>query len=200
MTSTRSYRMSTRAAATEATRERIVEAACDAFNNSWYDDVTIRGIAAAAGVALQTVVNHFATKEALFIAANERNVERIERTRWGAAPGDVSGAVSALVDDYERNGDATIRTLAVEEHVPVVGPSIEQGRQGHERWVQEMFPEAIDGLTGAERKRRVAQLVAVTDVYTWKLLRRDKRLSREQTITAMCELVLAMHPNKQGGS
>jgi hypothetical protein len=29
--------------------------------------------------------------------------------------------------------------------------------------------------------RRLAQLIAVTDVYTWKLLRRDRGLSRKQT-------------------
>jgi hypothetical protein len=35
----------------------------------------------------------------------------------------------------------------------------------------------------------VAQLVAVCDVYTWKLLRRDAGLSRTQTRTALLELL-----------
>lgn len=198
MTSTRSYRMSARAAGAEATRDRIVQVACEAFDGDWYDHVKLRAIAAEAGVALQTVLNHFPTKEALFLAASERSIETIEKARWSLLPGDVTAAVTGLVDDYERNGDATVRFLAVEERVPVVGPHIRLGRQEHERWVQVMFPIALEGLTGAEHRRRVTQLVAVTDVYTWKLLRRDKRLSRNETIKAICELVLALH-NPQGG-
>jgi hypothetical protein len=40
-----------------------------------------------------------------------------------------------------------------------------------------------------ERERRLAQFVALCDVYTWKLLRRDARLSRSQTELAMTELL-----------
>ena len=40
-----------------------------------------------------------------------------------------------------------------------------------------------------ERERRVAQFVAVTDIYVWKLLRRDRELSARQTKLAMRELL-----------
>ncbi len=185
--------MSTRAAAAEATRERIVAAAQDAFMNQWYDDVTVRGIAAAAGVALQTVLNHFPSKEALCAAANERLAGSIESARWRVTPGDISGAIKTLVDDYERTGDASLRMLAVEERVPAVQPWIALGRKGHQDWCEEMFASALDGLTCRQRVRRLAQLVVATDVYTWKLLGRDKGLSRSETITAMRELVVALH-------
>ena len=190
--------MSTRAEAMAATRERIVDAAEQAFRANWYDDVTMRGVASAAGIALQTVVNHFGTKEALFAAASERHAEETERTRWSVEPGDVEGALATLVGDYERNGDMILRTLAVEERVPVVRPMLALGRQGHQDWVEHVFGAALEGLDGLERKRRLAQLVVVTDVYAWKLLRRDKRLSRSQTITAMRELVAALH-DPEGG-
>src|SRR5918998_6059260 len=108
VTGTRTYRMSARAAATEATRERIVAAAQDAFMNEWYDDVTVRGIAAAAGVALQTVLNHYPTKEALCAAANERLARSIESARFTVQPGDLPGAIKTLVDDYERTGDTAL--------------------------------------------------------------------------------------------
>ena len=190
--------MSARAVAMAATRERIVEAAEQAFRANWYDDVTMRGVASAAGIALQTVVNHFGTKEALFAAASERTVARIERARWGVEPGDVGEALATLVADYERNGDMILRTLAVEERVPVVRPMLALGRQGHQDWVEHVFGAALEGLNGQERKRRLAQLVVVTDVYTWKLLRQDKGLSRSQTITAMRELVAALHDSEGG--
>lgn len=200
MTGTRTYRMATRAAAAEATRERIVDAACDAFGEHWYEDVTLRGVAAAADVALQTVVNHFGSKDALFAAAAERMAARIHEARWSVVPGDIDGAVTALVDDYERTGDGIVRMLAVEDRVPVVRPILELGRQGHQQWVEQVFAAALAGRRGPARARRAAQLVAVTDVYTWKLLRRDKGLERKQTVTAMRELVVALHDDTDRGT
>jgi AcrR family transcriptional regulator len=185
--------MSSRAAAMEVTRERIVEAATDSFTTQWYDDVTMRAVADAAGVALQTVVNHFGTKEALFAEALERWGDRIEVTRFAVVPGDLDAAIATLVDDYERTGDAALRMLAVEERVAPVREPIARGREGHERWCERTFPGALRGLRGAARRRRLAQLVVATDVYAWKLLRRDKGLDRSQTITAVRELVRALH-------
>ena len=190
--------MSVRAAATEATRERIVEVALDAFSAHWYDEVTIRGVARDAGVALQTVRNHFATKDELFLAATERIQESIDSVRWAVTPGDVGGAIATLVADYERTGDANLRLLAVEPRVRVVQPLMAHGRAGHQAWVEHVFAAALAGLRGKARARRIAQLVVVTDVYAWKLLRRDKGLDRNQTITAMRELVLALHPDSEG--
>ena len=190
--------MSARAAAMAATRERIVEAAEQAFRANWYDDVTMRGVASAAGLALQTVVNHFGTKEALFAAASERTAAEIERERWAVEPGEHDGAIATLVADYERNGDMILRTLALEERVPVVGPMLALGRRRHQDWVEHVFGAALEGLDRQERKRRLAQLIVVTDVYTWKLLRQDKGLSRSQTIIAMRELVAALHDSEGG--
>ena len=192
--------MATRAASAEATRERILGAACDAFLASWYDDVTLRDVAAATDVALQTVVNHFGTKEALYGAAVERISDAIEARRYDVEPGDVEGAVAGLIDDYDRTGDFTLRTLAEEGRLAVVGPGLARGRRGHQDWVEHVFPAALRGLRGAARQRRLAQLVAVTDVYTWKLLRRDKGLSRDQTVLAIRELVEALHTSPRGGS
>jgi hypothetical protein len=47
----------------------------------------------------------------------------------------------------------------------------------------------LDGLSGPLRRRRLAQLVAICDVYVWKLLRRDARLSRKQTELALIEML-----------
>jgi AcrR family transcriptional regulator len=200
MTGTRSYRMVTRAAAAEVTRERIIEAACDAFGEHWYEDVTLRGVASDADVALQTVVNHFGSKDALFAAAAERMGARIHEVRWSVTPGDIDGAVTALVDDYERTGDGIVRMLAVEDRVPVVRPTLALGREGHQQWVEQVFAAALAGKRGQARTRRVAQLVAVTDVYTWKLLRRDKGFDRKQTVMAMRELVVALHDDTDRGT
>jgi AcrR family transcriptional regulator len=190
--------MSARAAAAEATHERILEAASNAFMGVWYDEVTLRDIAAEAGVALQTLVNHFGSKDELFAAAAKHIGTSISSLRSTVEPGDLEAAAATLVDDYDRTGDFIIRTLAVEEHVPAVRSVLAGGRRGHQDWVERVFAGGLTGLRGVARKRRVAQLVAATDVYIWKLLRRDKELSREQTITAIRELLEALHEHKGG--
>jgi AcrR family transcriptional regulator len=49
----------------EATRQRIVDAAIDAFRKRGFEATTTRDIAAAADIATGTLFNYFATKEAI---------------------------------------------------------------------------------------------------------------------------------------
>jgi AraC-like DNA-binding protein len=52
-----------------------------------------------------------------------------------------------------------------------------------------VFGPHLSDLAGVDRDRRPAQLVAVCDVYTWKLLRRDAGLSRRQVTIALLEML-----------
>jgi AcrR family transcriptional regulator len=174
--------MELRGAAAEATRERILKAAGEAFLDSWYDDVTLAAIAKRAGVSGQTVINHFGGKEALFAEAHARMSEELVTRRYTPEPGDVPGAIGALIEDYEITGDAVIRLLALEEKVASVRPLLKLGRAGHREWVETMF-----GARGL-----LPELVVATDVYTWKLLRRDQGLTRQQTAAAMRRMVEAL--------
>lgn len=185
--------MDARSAAAALTRQRVLEVALEAFTQRWYDEVTLRGIAAEARVALQTVTNHFPSKEALFGAAITEWGDRIAHARWSVEPDDVDAAVAVLVDDYERTGETALRFLALEDRVPAVAEPLARGRAGHQRWVEEVFPAALTGLRGRSRTVRRAQLVVVTDVYSWRLLRRDKGLSPAETKRAFAEMVRALH-------
>lgn len=182
MKTQRAYSMELRAAAAEATRERILEAAAEAFLERWYDDVTLAEIARRAGVSGQTVINHFGGKEQLAAAAHARVGERIQSLRYTPEPGDIPALMAALVDDYEHTGDGIVRLLALEEKVPSLQPLLARGRESHRRWVKEMFgaPELAP------------ELVVATDVYSWKLLRRDQGLGRDETLAAMLRIVQAL--------
>jgi hypothetical protein len=52
-----------------------------------------------------------------------------------------------------------------------------------------VFAPFLDGLEGAGRRRRLAQIVAVCDVYVWKLLRLDAGLSPQAYREALLELL-----------
>jgi AcrR family transcriptional regulator len=185
----RRYRMKARAAAAAATAERILDAAIAVFWERPVEDIPLDEIARRAGVSVQTVIRRFGSKEGLFASAAEREVARVVRQRGQAPVGDVAGAVANLLDHYEELGVAILRLLAEEDRSPALRELTNRGRAEHAAWCERVFPPALAGLRGAQRARRLAQLIAVTDVLTWKLLRLDRRLSRKQTELALIELI-----------
>jgi AcrR family transcriptional regulator len=187
--SRRPYRMVARAESAAATGERILDAAVEVFWELPREQITLDEVARRAGVTVQTVIRRFGGGEGLFAAAAEREAERVRRQRAQAPVGDATGAVRVLVDHYEAMGDRVLRLLAEEERAPGLREVTDRGRTLHREWCAEVFAPALDGRVGIERDRRLAQLVSICDVYTWKLLRRDAGLSRRQTELALVELL-----------
>ena len=93
------------------------------------------------------------------------------------------------LDHYELQGRNVLRLLAEEHSSPTLAHYVEEGRELHREWCRTVFAPALKPLSGVARERRLAQLVAVCDVYTWKLLRLDSGLSRRQTQIALHELL-----------
>jgi AcrR family transcriptional regulator len=185
--------MGDRALSTEVTRQRIIDAATELALERWYDEISLREIAAVAGVALQTVVNHFGTKEGIFAAALEQPIPAELMTRLAAKPDDIAGAIDMLVHDYELAGDAILRWLALEGRIPALRATLDRGRKEQRAWVRRTFPFALVGLRDSARRRRLDLLVCATDVFTWKLLRRDRGYGQAETARAIRELVEALH-------
>ena len=185
----RPYRMAARAEAAAATADRILDAAVEMFTDRPYEDVSLDLIAAEAGVTKRTLLRRFESKEALFGVAMQRAVGEMVAHRDAAPVGDVPGAVANVVGQYERWGTNRLRLLAQEDRIPVVAEWVQGGRAYHWDWVARVFAPQLAGLRGAARRRRVAALVALTDVYTWKLLRRDLGLSRADTERTLIDLI-----------
>ncbi len=185
----RPYRMGTRARSTAATGERILDAAVAVFWERPVSEISLEEVASHAGVSGQTVIRRYGGKDGLFAAAVQREFDRVSSQRDLAPAGDVKGAVRTLVDHYEDVGDGVLRLLAEEDRAPGLREIADRGRSYHRDWCERVFEPALAKRTGTERKRRLIQLIAVTDVLTWKLLRRDNGLSRAQTELALCELL-----------
>ncbi|HKF76980.1 MAG TPA: helix-turn-helix domain-containing protein [Candidatus Dormibacteraeota bacterium] len=185
----RPYRMLARAEAAAATAERILDVAIELFWERPTDQISLDEVARRASVSVQTVIRRFGGRDGLFAAASEREAGRIRRQRDEAPAGDVAAAVQVLVEHYETMGDSVLRLLAEEDRVRGLRVIADQGRAFHRAWCERVFAPALSGLDCPDRERRLAQLVAVCDVYTWKLLRRQAGLSRGQTELALVELL-----------
>jgi AcrR family transcriptional regulator len=192
----RGYRMVARAKGAAATRERILDSTERLFLASASDRFSLEDVAAGAGSTVQTVLRHFGSKEELIGACLERAMERVREERMTAPVGEVRGAVANLVAHYENRGDIVLRWLAEEGRNPLLHEIVDRGRELHREWVAQTFAPQLERISGPAGRRRLAQLVAVTDVYVWKLLRRDMRLDRGQTESAIAELIRALEGDR----
>jgi AcrR family transcriptional regulator len=192
--------MTARAEAAEATARRLVEAMQTLFVERPFEEITLDEVARRAGVTLQTLLRHFGSKAGLFAAAAAAAHERVQAQRGAASPGDLRGSVENLFDHYEEWGDVALRLLAQEERFEPIGEVARSGRASHATWVTRVFAGELRGLRGRARTLRSAQLVALTDVYVWKLFRRDLGLSRADAERATLEIIerLCARENEHG--
>ncbi|WP_037049741.1 TetR/AcrR family transcriptional regulator [Pseudonocardia halophobica] len=188
MKTTRGYRMTARAAAAEQTHRRILDAARARFLAAPYEEVTLAAIAAEAGVSTQTLLNRFGSKEGLAVEFATEFAREIDSDRATARAGDPRSAVRAVLRQYEMMGDLNIRTLALENRIPALAEISRMGREHHQAWLEETFGTCLPADPRARRTTLLA-LYAATDVYLWKLLRRDLGASLAETARVMERLV-----------
>jgi len=193
------YTMAVRAEGMAATRERIVKAALKLLLEQAYEDVTLAAIAQAAGVSHQTVLNHFASKENVGAAAAEMLSRQTQEVRDRAVPDDQPGAIAVLVGEYERFGDPAARWAMASERLGSLAPLLDGARAGHQAWLDRIFSDRLPKGPAA-RRHAIHALHAATDVYTWKLLRRDLRLSRADTERIMLDLVYGILGSGSAGT
>ena len=181
--------MSARAAAAEATAEAILDAALAAFGSLPFDRVTLNEVAARSGVTVQTVIRRFGSKEELFEAVAEREGERIMATRAVVDGADLAAALEALLEHYEQDGDLVLHLTAQEAHWGQIAEVVAEGRRVHREWVERHCGEMLAGSRGHDREQRINAAIVATDLYTWKLLRRDLNLEREEVAAIMTKLL-----------
>ncbi len=186
MNSPRAYSMTRRGEQSARTRERILDVTRALLDDPAID-LTLERVARGADVTVQTILRHFTSKQGLL-------VEVIGSLRSGergvASPSpSVASSVAMLFDDYEEIGDRVIRMLADEHRIPEFAEGARHGRRSHRRWVTASFADYVKDLDPDQRRRVVYKLLVATDVYTWKLLRRDLRLTRREAETTMVRLI-----------
>lgn len=184
--------MTARAEATRATGEAILDAAVAAFAHQPFDQVTLKEVATQSGVTVQTVIRRFGSKEELFDAVAQREGARIRRARSVPEDADLATALDALLDHYEQDGDIVLHLITQERRWTQVEEVVREGREIHRQWVERHCRTLLAGATGQERKRRIHAAIAATDLSTWKLLRRDLGLERQEVAAVMIKLLNGM--------
>jgi AcrR family transcriptional regulator len=195
---TRTYRQDLRAQQTQATADRIVRTAVALVKKTRRTaDITLDDLSRESGVTVRTLLRRFGSRDGVLEAAFAEIKREFEGYRAPTPPGDVDKAVKSLLDQYERIGDLNVRALEQEHQLPLVHRALTEARALHREWLEHTFAPQLDGSATREREARVTALYAATDVYLWKLLRRDLKLDRRETEAAFLRLVHgALAPNQ----
>jgi AcrR family transcriptional regulator len=184
----RHYDMTARAAKAEATKARIRNGAVDLFCNRPAEEFTLDEVARRAGTTVQTVLRIFGSKDELIYAALEDMAAGGVFLRPTAA-GDIEAAVGSFFDIYETVGDLVIERLGEERRRPALKATLDQGRDNHRDGVKTVFAPQLERRHGAERTKLLTMLVVTTDVYVWKLLRRDMTMSRSAAEAIVARMI-----------
>ena len=193
--------MTARAEATERTGERIVDAMLGRFAATPYDRIRLEDVAADAEVTVQTVIRRFGTKHALLAATVEREFVRLAADRAAAMGDSPQATLHSLVEYYEHHGALLLKLYAEAGQAPGVPELAARGRAYHVGWCREAFSEFLGrSQDPSTRARRLAQVVAICDATTWRILRFDGKLSPRQTEQALLEMLLPLLPPEDGAS
>ena len=183
--------MGARAQRTGETRAQVLDAAMAILFGS-QSPITLQSTAARAGVSVQTILRHFGTRSDLVQAAATQAWQRVIDLRGLAPVGDVPASVKFLFIHYESFGDRLIQARGREGVVAELSAGLNRARADHRRWVTRTYRPQLASRPEPDRERTLNALVAVTDVYTWKLLRRDLELDRREAEATLTGIVAAL--------
>lgn len=184
----RPYDMSRRSEEYGRTRKAILDTAIEIADRR----ASLSEVATKAGVTERTILRHFGSRDGLLAAAIHEGTARDEEERFAAPAGDVAGVVACLVAHYETAGDRILNLLGEEGADSQVDRLLADGRAIHWRWVTEKLGPLLGDRSGPTWHRRLTQLAAVCDIYTWRLMRRDGGLERAETERSIRDLIEAV--------
>jgi AcrR family transcriptional regulator len=178
--------MSKRAQNAARTRDNIISATEKLLAEKSLEEISLNAIASQAGVTVQTVLRHMDSRDGCLQAVAEKVHIRVKKQRAINENENISDAIENLIAHYEKEGKLVLNILAQEQSTDSFASELTTiGRNYHRKWVEKCFKPYLDN-----RKPEVIDcLIVATDIYTWKLLRKDLGRTRSQTKKAVLKMV-----------
>lgn len=185
----RCYNMQVRAKKVSDNEVRILKSIFGLWEKLSIHEITLEMVAKDSGVTVRTILRKFGSKEGLIEACVEKDISNIKKDRDTAAVGDYPQVLKILLKDYERIGDAIIRTLAVEQELPIAKKILDNGRAYHREWCEKVFSPFLPDQDASDYESKLLSFITATEFYLWKLLRRDLNKSQEATFAVFKSLI-----------
>lgn len=182
---TRKYDMKKRTNSAQHTKEKIIKSAEVLLSNGELKEVTLPAIAKGAGVTVQTVIRQMGSRDGCLSAVAKTVYERVAAQRGEVKPGDIDSTITVLIDHYESEGRLMLNLLKQEnKNESFLLNAIKIGREYHKNWVKHCFGPLMD-----KREETLDALIAITDIYLYKILRLDMGRSIKTTTAIINNLV-----------
>jgi AcrR family transcriptional regulator len=178
----RTYSMANRSEQVAANEKKIMETVIELWMHHPVNDITLERVAGLSGVTVRTLLRKYGSKDGLLEACVEYENPGFMERRNGVKAGDIDTALETLLDEYEEMGNGVIRTISVEEEMPFAGKLLDRGRKEHRAWCARVFGPFLPITGDPDYEIQLAALIAVTEIYLWKLLRKDLGHSRADTL------------------
>ncbi|APR78005.1 Transcriptional regulator, TetR family protein [Minicystis rosea] len=146
-------------------------------------------MATRAGLSERTVYRLFGTKKRLLTAWLKEIAPNIGPPPEPSLRNDSRAFVRVMVEFYEQRGPALLNMLAQESSVAALRPILDWGRMRYDEGIERGLGHLLRGYRGAARKRRHHQLVVICDVYTWSLLRHGRKLSQNEVVKVLEDML-----------
>lgn len=173
----------------ENTKNKIIESFGALWNRYSLKEITLDMVATEAGVTTKTILRKFESKEGLVSGSLVYMSKKIESERTSTKGDRVDDILKALLSNYEKMGDAAIRTINLESELEIARQIGAKGRALHRDWCARMFKKYLPNEESEDYEIQLISLIAATEIYLWKLMRKDLKLSKEQTFTIFKNLV-----------
>ena len=187
--------MKARADQVAANDQKILDAAAELWLKLPLSEVTLEKVAEQSGFSIRTLLRKFGSREGLMEACVEQDAGDFLKKRREAPVGDPEGILDSLLSEYEQMGDAVIRALMAEEELPVAKKLLETGRNFHKEWCATVFAPFLPSNSAEDYEERLHAFMAATEIYLWKMLRRDHNRSYEQTFQVFQQLLEGLIAN-----
>jgi AcrR family transcriptional regulator len=193
--STRSYSMTQRAKSAAKTAEKIISSTFQLWKERPLNEITLDSIADRSGVAIRTILRKFGSRDGLIQACLSHDASIIIEERAHTPVGDIDGILHTLLSNYEKMGDAGIRTIYMENELKEAKEIGEKGRKVHREWCARVFTPFLPGPDHNEYEIRLTAFITATEIYLWKLLRKDLGYDEEKTFRVFKMLVEGLVKN-----
>lgn len=183
------YDNSNRQKKAEETKLEIIKALGNLWGQHSIIDITLEMVAEEAGVTTRTILRKFGSREGLMEASLAFDPAGISANRNEARVGDVDHILQTLLDNYEKIGEAALRTIFLESELEIARKIGARGRFIHKQWCERVFEPFLPDKDTAAYEIQLASFIATTEIYLWKLLRKDLKFSRKKTFSVFKNMV-----------
>lgn len=173
----------------EKTKAEIISAFGRLWNKNSIKDITLEMVAKESGVTIRTVLRKFESREGLLNESLIYLSSEIESERRATRVGDIDDILETLLSNYEVMGDAAIRTINLEPELEIARKIGKKGRALHKEWCKQMFAPFLPQPNSSKYEIQLTSFIAATEIYLWKLMRKDLKLSKAKTLSVFKNLV-----------